>query len=83
MIYDISYKFLIDEKALRIRFDQTDGFIRIYDGIRYLTLLGLEEYEAIYNRINLKSHITYIISHYFTKIKVDSCGSYRRNINFA
>ena len=51
MIYDISYKTLIDSKPLRIRFDQTDGFIRIYDGTRYLTLIGSEEYEAIYNRI--------------------------------
>ena len=38
LIYGISYKTLIDPKSLRIRFDQTDGFIRIYDGTRYLTL---------------------------------------------
>ena len=46
LIYDISYKTLIDSKPLHIRFDQTDGFIRIYDGTRYLTLIGSEEYEA-------------------------------------
>ena len=34
-IYDISYKTLI-------RFDKIDGFIRIHDGTRYLTLLGSE-----------------------------------------
>ena len=76
MIYDISYKTLIDSKPLRIRFNKTDGFIRIYDSTRYLTLHGSEKYDAIYNRIryllSLKSGITYIFSHYFAKIKVDS-----------
>ena len=32
---------------LRIQFNQIHGFIRIYDGIRYLTLFRSEEYEAI------------------------------------
>ena len=79
MIYNISYKTLIDPKPLCIRFDQIDEFIRIYDGTRYLTLFGSEEYEAIYNRIRYlisqKSGITYIFSHYFAKIKVDSYDS--------
>ena len=51
LIYHISYTTLIDPKPLCIRFDKIDGFIRIYDGSRYLTLFGSEEYEAIYNRI--------------------------------
>ena len=76
LIYDISCKTLINSKHLRIRFDQIDGFIRIYDGTRYLTLFGSEKYDAKYNRIryliNLKSGIKYIFSHYFTKIKIDS-----------
>ena len=56
LIYDISYKTLADSKPLRIRFDKIDGFIRIYDGTRYLTLFGSEKYEPIYNRIRyLKS----------------------------
>ena len=29
LIYDISYKTLIDSKPLRIRLDKIDGFIRI------------------------------------------------------
>ena len=33
---------MICEKPLRIRFDKTDGFIRVYDSSRYLVLLGLE-----------------------------------------
>ena len=63
LIYDISYKTLIREKLLRIRFSKIDGLIRIYDGNRYLTLLGSEKY-AIYSRIryliSLKSSITYV-----------------------
>ena len=51
----------------------------MYDGIRYLTMLGSEEYAAIYNiirySINQKSGITHISSHYFMKIKVDSYDS--------
>ena len=74
MIYVISSKTLIDLKRFRIRFDKIDGFIRIYDGTRYLTLLRSEKYDGIHNRIiyviSLKSSITYIFSHYFAKIKV-------------
>ena len=44
----ISYKNLIDSKPLRIRFDKIDGFIRIYNGTRYLTLFGSEIFDAIY-----------------------------------
>ena len=62
LIYDISYKTLIGSKPLRIRFDKIDGFIRIYDGTRYLTLFGSEKYGTIYNRIryliSLKSSMT-------------------------
>ena len=74
LIYDISYVTLIDSKPLCIRFDKIDGFIRIYDGTRYLTLFGSGKY-AFYNRIrylvSLKSGITYIFSHYFTKMSID------------
>ena len=47
LIYDISYKTLIDTKPLRIRFDKIDGFIRIYDGTRYLAIFSSEKYDAI------------------------------------
>ena len=40
LIYEISYKTLNDPKLLPIRFFKIDGIIRIYDGIRYLTLFG-------------------------------------------
>ena len=51
MIYDILYETLIDSKLLGIRFNKIDGFIRIYDGTRYLTLFGYEKYDAIYDRM--------------------------------
>ena len=63
----MSYKNLIGPKLLRIRFIKMEGFITIYDGTRYLTLFGSEEY-VIYNRIrhliSLKSSITYIFYSY-------------------
>ena len=75
-VYNISYKSLIDSKPLRIRFDYINGFIRIYDRTRYLALFGGEKYYFIYSiiryLINVKSSITYIISHNYAKIKVDS-----------
>ena len=64
---------------MRIRFDKIDGFIKIYQGTRYVVLLGPEKYDAIYNRIrypiSLKSGITYLFSHYHVEIKVDSYDS--------
>ena len=64
LIYNVSYKTLINPKPLSIRFDKIDGFIRIYHGTRYLTLFGPEKYNTIYDRIkyriSLKSGITYI-----------------------
>ena len=53
LVYDILYKTLIDSKPLRIRFDKTDGFIRVYDGTRYLVLFGSEKYDSIYGRIKV------------------------------
>ena len=79
LIYDISYKTLIDSKPLRTRFDNIDGFIRICDGTRYLTLLGSEKWDAFYKRIrypiSLKSGITDVFSYDFANIKVDSYDS--------
>ena len=34
LIYDILYKNFMSAKPLRIRFDEIDGFIKNYDGIR-------------------------------------------------
>ena len=79
LIYGISYKTLINPKPLCIRFNKIEGFIKIYDETRYLTLFGSEKYDAIYNRIRYlisqKSGITCLFSHYCVKIKVDSYDS--------
>ena len=72
---------MIGAKPLRIciRFDKVDGFIKVYDGTRYLVLFGPEKYEAIYNRIRYfisqKNSITFDFSHNYTRIKIDSYNS--------
>ena len=47
LIYDISYKTSTGAKPLRIRFYEIDGFIKIYDGIRYLVLFDYGWFEKI------------------------------------
>ena len=72
LIYNISYKILIGTTPFHIRFNEVDRFIRIFDGNRFLVLLGLEKYDVIYNRIRYsvsqKSGTTYVFSHYFRKM---------------
>ena len=67
---------MIGVKPFRIRFDKVDRFIRVYDEIRYLVLLGPENDDAIYNTIkyliNQKCVITYVISHNYIKTKTFS-----------
>ena len=46
-IYNILYKNLISAKPLRISFNKTDEFIRIYDGNKFLVLNSLEKYDVI------------------------------------
>ena len=75
LVHDISYKTLIGAKPFDIRFDKRNEFIRVYNGARYLVLFGLENYDPNFYRIGyiigVKSGITYVISHYYGKIKVD------------
>ena len=79
MIYDISYKSLIDAKRLHIRLYKIDGFIRVYDGTRYLLLFGPKKFDDIYDRtrylVGLTSGITYVFPHNYAKIKVDPYNS--------
>ena len=69
LVYNISYKSLIDSKHLSITFNKIDGFVRVYDGTRYLVLFGSEKYDPIYN---------------YAKIKVDSLDSFplAKNMTF-
>ena len=65
------HKTLIGSKPLCIRFDKIGGFIRFYDGPRYLTLFCSEKY-AIHDRIllsllnllSLKSSIIYFLTNF-------------------
>ena len=51
-------------KPLLNRFNKIDGFIRIYDGTRYLILFGPEKYDAIYEKVRFltgqKTGTTYV-----------------------
>ena len=42
LVYSILYKILIGAKPIRIRLDKVDGFVKVYDGTRYLVLFGPE-----------------------------------------
>ena len=70
---------MIDAKPLRIRFIKIFGFVIVYDVARYLILLRGERYDFMYNMIRyligVKSSITYVVSHNFAKIQVDSFDS--------
>ena len=63
---------------MRIRYDKIDGFIRIYNRIRYLVLFD-EWCDKICDRIKYliskKSGITYSINHNFGIIRIDSYNS--------
>ena len=48
-VYNISYQRINDSKSLHIWFDSIDEFIWVYDGTRYLVLLGSEKYDSTSN----------------------------------
>ena len=76
LIYDVSYKHFTGGKPLHIRFDKIDGFIKVYDRIRYLVIFDYQLYDEIHNRIRYpileKSGITNSINHSFERIRTDS-----------
>ena len=76
-ICDISYKRFIGAKPMCILFDKVYGFIRVYDGTKYLVLLFTIELDIrIRYRIrSQKSGITYVFSHNYASIKIDSNDS--------
>ena len=59
-------------KTLRIRFDKTDGFIKIYDKIRHLVIFDYSYCDKI---CKSKGGISDSISHNFAKIRIDSYDS--------
>ena len=66
-------------KPLGLWMGKIDGFIKIYDRIRYLVLFTPEKYNVIYDRIgyltNEKGGITYSINHNFARIRIDPYNS--------
>ena len=62
-----------------IRLDKVGGFVKVYDGSRYLVLFCPERYDAVYDRIiyitSQKSGITYSINHNFAIIRIELCNS--------
>ena len=66
LINNISYKTLIGPKPLRIKFDKIDGFIRIYDETRRLTLFGSENFDAIYNQIRYLTSLKAVSLYFFS-----------------
>ena len=80
---------MIVAKPLRIMFDKLDGFIRDYDGTKYLVLFSTEKYDVTFDwnkyLIGLKSRIKYVFSHNYAKIKIDSDDDFlfEENIDFA
>ena len=66
-------------KPLRIWFDKIDGLIKVYDGIRYLVLLGHSWYDEICNSIKYlvseNSGIINSTNHNFARIIIDSYNS--------
>ena len=79
IIYDILDEAFMDPEPQLIRFDEIDGFIKIYYRIRYLVLRDYERYNVICDRIKYciseKSGIIYSINHNFARIKTDSYNS--------
>ena len=77
MIYDISYKTFIGSVPLRIRLHEIDGFIEIYNVMRYLALFSNSWHGRICDRSKylVSKGITESNSDNFPRIRIDSYNS--------
>ena len=75
LVHNISYKILISDKSLRIRFDKEDKFLKVYDGTIYLVLIEAEKNDFIYNRIRSKKQYYICPFHDYAKINTNSHNS--------
>ena len=79
LIHYISYKTSTGAKPLRIKFDEIDRIIKIYDGIRYLVLFDHGWFDKICDNIKYliskKSGITDSIYHNIARIRIDFYNS--------
>ena len=82
LIYDISYKIFMGAKPLRIRFDEIDGFIKIYDGIRYLVLFSNIYYYSHVWYDEICDWVRYLITEKSVITdSINSYNSYNFNLN--
>ena len=51
LVYNISYKTLMDAQPMHIRFNKMNGFTSEYVRTRYLVLFGGKKCDSMYNRI--------------------------------
>ena len=74
LIDDVSYKGFMGSITLRIRLARIDGFIKIYDEIRYLVISGNNWFdEIVLNTLQVeKSCIKDNINHNFARISTNS-----------
>ena len=77
LIYNAANKTSYGEKTLRINFDKVDRYSRTYDSAKYLALFDTNEKgeiicDSIKYLIMLKSNISDMYSHKYTKNKTNS-----------
>ena len=77
LIYNVAYKTRYGVKLLYIIFEKADGYIRKFDGTKYLALFhSNEKYERIFARLRylimLKNNISDVYYHKYAKIKFNS-----------
>ena len=63
---------MIDAKPFCVRFNIIDGFIRVYDGTRYLVLFGSEKYDSIYCRVRYLINVKVVLHKLFLIIMQES-----------
>ena len=80
LIYETSHKTSTGAKPLRIRFNETDGFIKTHDKIRHLVLFHYSDCDNICDKIKYliseQSGITDSINQNFAIIRIDSYDSF-------
>ena len=66
---------MIGAKPFHISLNKVHGFIGVYNGTRYLVLLDLERYAAIFNThkylVGVRSGIKYVFSYNYARIVVE------------
>ena len=76
LIYDTAYKIPYNAKPLCNIFNKVDGYITKNDKTKNLVLFRPKKFETMLDRIRhvilLKSNVSFISSHKYIKIKIDS-----------